>query len=164
MALGPAVSANPPASAAGPARVRTAARHDAGMAASRKRPPRLEIGIDCADPVALAPFWLAALGYDNAEGDGAPYVALLPPDREHPVVFLQRVDDAKIGKNRMHLDLYDREPAALAERLRALGAVEVDQPVYVDGSWAFQVLADPAGNEFCVCAEDSGDAQPEDYR
>jgi hypothetical protein len=38
--------------------------------------PRVEIGIDCQDPVALAPFWEAALGYVRTAGDGHPYINL----------------------------------------------------------------------------------------
>lgn len=42
--------------------------------------PRLELMIDCPDPVALAPFWAGALGYEIGDGDGNPYVNLVPPD------------------------------------------------------------------------------------
>lgn len=131
---------------------------------SRHRRPRLEIGLDCPDPSALAPFWLAALRYDVVEGDGEPYLNLLPADGIGPIVFLQRVPEDKVAKNRMHLDLYSDEPAELVDRLCGLGATRVGERVGADDGW-FQVLADPAGNEFCVCAEaQQPGGHPEDYR
>jgi glyoxalase superfamily protein len=114
--------------------------------------PRVEVGIDCADPEALAPFWLVALGYARARGNGDPFIDLLPDDPGRPVVFLQRTRDPKRGKNRVHLDLYVPEPVALAERLVALGASRLGEPRGEGAEW-FQVMADPEGNEFCVCAE-----------
>jgi hypothetical protein len=114
--------------------------------------PRLEIGIDCPDPDALAPFWCVALGYRRGAGDGYPYVDLVAPAPGLPVVFLQRVPEPKRGKNRVHLDLYVADPAAVIADLEERGATRV-------GPWVgaafdgFQVMADPAGNEFCVCAE-----------
>ena len=42
--------------------------------------PRLEIGIDSQDPFRLAPFWVAALGYEGTRGDAAPYLDLIAPE------------------------------------------------------------------------------------
>jgi hypothetical protein len=115
--------------------------------------PRVEVGIDCLDPFSLAPFWIAALGYTRGEGVGDPYLDLLPPDGDGPVIFLQRVPEPKVGKNRLHLDLYTRAPELLVERLHGLGASLVGEPVGPADHWSFQVMADPEGNEFCVCRE-----------
>jgi len=120
--------------------------------------PRVEIGIDCLDPFALAPFWEAALGYNRAEGDGHPYLNLLPPDGDGPVVFLQRVPEGKGPKNRVHIDLYTRAPELLVERLVGLGGVLVGDPVGTGDLWSFVVLTDPEGNELCVCREVDDDA------
>lgn len=117
--------------------------------------PRLEVGIDCRDPVALAPFWLAALDYLGVRGDGEPYLDLLPPTGAPPV-YLQRVPEGKTVKNRVHLDLFTPEPEALVDRLVALGATRVGEPFGDGPAWSWQVLADPEGNEFCVCRESSG--------
>ncbi|HEX9339306.1 MAG TPA: VOC family protein, partial [Pseudonocardiaceae bacterium] len=43
----------------------------------------------------------------------------------------------------------DRDQAAELARLRALGATPVDVGQSGDVSW--HVLADPEGNEFCLC-------------
>jgi predicted enzyme related to lactoylglutathione lyase len=115
--------------------------------------PRVEIGIDCRDPVELAPFWEAALGYVRTAGDGHPYLNLESPDDDGPVVFLQRVPESKAAKNRLHLDLYTRAPELLVERLVGLGASVLGEPVGPPELWSYQVLADPEGNEFCVCRE-----------
>ena len=51
-------------------------------------PPRVEVGIDCLDPLALASFWVAALGYQGPSGDGEPYIDLVGPEGS-PRIFLQ---------------------------------------------------------------------------
>lgn len=141
---------------------------DASREQPRRQRARLEVGIDCPEPDALAPFWLAALGYERAEGDGKPYLNLLPGDDERPIVFLQRTDDRKHGKNHVHLDVYVDDPVALVDELLRMGARAAGEPELEDGRWSYQVLVDPAGNEFCVCAETGDDGRPvlavEDYR
>jgi hypothetical protein len=115
--------------------------------------PRVEIGIDCVDPVGLAPFWEAALGYVRTAGDGHPYINLESPDADGPAVFLQRVPEPKAAENRLHIDLYTRSPDLLVERLVGLGARTIGEPVGPPELWSFQVMADPEDNEFCVCRE-----------
>ena len=116
--------------------------------------PRIEIGIDCADPASLAPFWAEALGYSlgDLDADGT-YLDLLPPPGSPPV-YLQRVPEPKSTKNRLHIDLFTREPDALIERLISIGASKIGEPITEsDDAW-WQVMGDPDGNEFCVCREE----------
>jgi predicted enzyme related to lactoylglutathione lyase len=110
--------------------------------------PNVDIVIDCADPEALAPFWAAALGYTSL-GFFDPYVVLLPPERAHPPVMLQRVSEPKVGKVRIHFDLRVPDIEAEAQRLEAIGARRVDVGQGADPGWI--TMADPEGNEFCVC-------------
>ena len=120
--------------------------------------PRVEIGIDCQDPTALAPFWSAALGYAVGDMDAAgDYLDLVPPSGSAaPVVYLQRVPEPKSTKNRLHLDLYTPEAESLIARLETLGAQRSGDPRSgSEGGW-WQVMVDPAGNEFCVCREEDG--------
>jgi predicted enzyme related to lactoylglutathione lyase len=111
---------------------------------------RFGLVLDCTDPEQLARFWAPALGYVNLGTAGA-YVALFPDGRRGPKLLLQRVEEAKVVKNRMHLDIEAADIEAEAGRLVALGASRVsDGPCSEHGSnWI--VMADPEGNEFCVC-------------
>jgi predicted enzyme related to lactoylglutathione lyase len=68
-------------------------------------------------------------------------------------VYLQRVPEGKQVKNRVHLDLFVADAALLISELEALGARVLGEPqTGSEGGW-WQVMADPAGNEFCVCLE-----------
>jgi hypothetical protein len=103
------------------------------------------VTFDCADALALARFWAAALGSDVDE-DSTPAKAFVEaPGWGGPNVWFQRVPEGKTAKNRMHFDLrapdgIDREVA----RLVGLGAT-----VVAPGP-DLTVMADPEGNEFCV--------------
>ncbi|PRX92292.1 VOC family protein [Allonocardiopsis opalescens] len=112
------------------------------------------ITIDCAppyEPYELARFWSGVLGrpVDPADAPGDDEVALAPPPAGPTLLFV-RVPEAKSVKNRVHLDLEpDRRRDAEVARLAAMGAVVVDDRRTPTGrGWV--VLADPAGNEFCV--------------
>jgi predicted enzyme related to lactoylglutathione lyase len=113
---------------------------------------RIEIGIDALDPMALAAFWAPALGYEIGEFDAADtYLDMIPAAVDQPLLYFQRVAEVKTTKNRLHLDLYVDEPEAEITRLVALGANIVSEArTGSEGGW-WRVLADPEGNEFCVC-------------
>jgi hypothetical protein len=118
-------------------------------------PTRLvHLVIDAADPVELAGFWAAALGWQTASVE-PDEVVVWPPGFDYPdpsalpLVFVP-VPEPKTRKNRLHLDLASAsatDQAALARRLRDLGASPADVG---QGDVPWVVLADPAGNEFCV--------------
>jgi predicted enzyme related to lactoylglutathione lyase len=112
---------------------------------------RLVTVLDCRDPQALAPFWAAALGYEQTAAAGQ-YVVLGTGDRTQHELILQGVTEPKTAKNRMHLDIHAPDIEAESERLVALGARRVEGPIE---EWGEQwiVLADPEGNELCVCHE-----------
>ncbi len=113
---------------------------------------RIEIGIDTVMPELLAAFWADALGYTIGEMDrGGTYLDLVPPEPTMPVVYLQRVPESKTVKNRLHLDLMTPDPEAAIGRLISLGASRVGTPMSGSDSAWWQVMADPEGNEFCVC-------------
>ena len=93
-------------------------------------------------------FWAAALGY-RAVGFGDPYFLLLPAQRAYPPVILQRVPEPKQGKARIHFDLRVADVEAEVRRLEALGARRIDIGQGDEVAWV--PMADPEGNEFCVC-------------
>jgi predicted enzyme related to lactoylglutathione lyase len=110
----------------------------------------LGLVLDCQNPNAVAPFWAAALDY-VAVGEAGAYVMLLPNGRPGPKLLLQEVPERKSVKNRMHLDIDAADIEAEATRLEALGArrVQPDQTHEHGTTWI--LMADPQGNEFCVC-------------
>jgi predicted enzyme related to lactoylglutathione lyase len=115
-----------------------------------KQPPAIGLVLDCADPAALAPFWAEALDYVSL-GEFGVYTALFPNGRPGPKLLLQKVDEAKVTKNRMHLDIEVPDIEAEATRLEALGATRVQaDPLHEEGS-TWILMTDPEGNEFCVC-------------
>ncbi|MGH9025852.1 MAG: VOC family protein [Acidimicrobiia bacterium] len=110
----------------------------------------LGLVLDCADAAALAPFWAAALGYVTV-GQMDNVVVLVPDGRPGPHLILQEVPEPKAAKNRMHVDLHPADIEAEAARLVGLGArrLEAEPRRAYGANWI--VMADPEGNEFCVC-------------
>ena len=96
-------------------------------------------------------FWSAALGYVQWFEPFDGWAGLKPPpdDPRHglPLIF-QRVPEPKVVKNRAHVDYQAMDRATEVERLVGLGATVVREVAENDMRWT--VMADPAGNEFCV--------------
>ena len=111
---------------------------------------KMGLVLDCADPETLAEFWSAALGYSTLGGAGS-YIMLVDEAGQQPKLLLQRVGEPKSGKNRMHLDIETPAVDAEVERLEALGARRVEPDAFEEHGTRWVVMADPEGNEFCVC-------------
>ena len=111
--------------------------------------------LDCADPHRLATFWTEALGYSKA-GSAGSYVVLVAPDGDSPKLLLQAVTEPKTAKNRMHLDIEIPDVDAEVARLEALGARRLEPEVRTEHGTHWVVMADPEGNEFCVCDGGTG--------
>jgi hypothetical protein len=104
--------------------------------------------ITCDGPREVGLFWSQALGWPLV-WDQDDETAIRAPDGTGPFITWGPPVEAKLAKNRFHLDLAT-EPGRQAEeveRLVALGATTVD---IGQGEVTWVVLADPAGNEFCV--------------
>ncbi len=132
------------------------------------------VTIDCSDPAALARFWALALDYvEQPPPDGfatweefavtinipeerwKDFGAVVDPDGVGPRLFFQRVPEGKTAKNRMHLDIDTADVDGEVLRLEALGARRLDEARIEHGTrWV--VMADPEGNEFCVCDGGAG--------
>ena len=105
--------------------------------------------VDTPDPHALAPFWEAASGWVGGRPATTASACGTPTGRG-PWLELLPTDDPKVVKNRVHLDVAPYaadDQAAEVERLKALGATDVD---IGQGEQTWVVLADPQGGEFCV--------------
>src|SRR2546430_250973 len=110
----------------------------------------LGLVLDCADPEKLARFWAPALGYTNL-GAAGNYVLLMPADSGRPKLLLQAVPEAKVTKNRVHLDIETADIEEEASRLEGLGAQRRELKAREEHGTRWFVMADPEGNEFCVC-------------
>jgi predicted enzyme related to lactoylglutathione lyase len=106
------------------------------------------ITVDCADPVGVATFWAAALGWPVR--DMHRDIAVVASDLVGmPRLLFLAVPEQKYAKNRWHLDIQATTTMeAEVARLAGLGATvlrRVDQ-----GEGVFTVMTDVEGNEFCV--------------
>jgi 4a-hydroxytetrahydrobiopterin dehydratase len=104
----------------------------------------VEIAIDALDIDAVRPFWDAVLGWGViARND------VQDPLRLGPAVWFQQMDEPRPQRNRIHLDVtvaHDEAPARIERALAAGGHLVSD-----DEAPAFWILADPEGNEACIC-------------
>ena len=139
----------------------------------------IQVTFDCADPGRVASFWAEALGYklqDPPEGYaswpdfltaiGVPETdwnkasAIVDPDGRGPRIYFQRVPEAKMVKNCVHLDVNvggghgtptderrSRVDAAV-ERLCGIGATKLRPYEELGEYWV--VMQDIEGNEFCL--------------
>lgn len=109
---------------------------------------------DAHDAYAQSVFWCQLLGYhEDAEDPNLPgheECMIFSPDGTHRLLFIE-VPDAKVVKNRIHLDLSPSDGTRESEvaRLLALGATAFADHVRPNGS-GWITLADPEGNEFCM--------------
>jgi hypothetical protein len=138
---------------------------------------QFQVTFDCAEPGRVGRFWCEVLGYivppppqgfaswdefDRSlppEQQGSAF-ACIDPSGVGPRLYFQRVPEAKVVKNRVHLDvrvgtgLVGEERLATLEaecaRLLALGAERV-QLLTADGfNESCIVMRDIEGNEFCL--------------
>lgn len=122
-----------------------------GVTATLLPPSRTDVAIDCSDEAAVRPFWRVGLGY--RESGPADAVELLDPRGTGPRVWFQHMEIQRTERNRIHLDVY--VPVAdCVERVQDIidvgGVLLTDE--HAPDWW---VLADPEGNELCVCSWDA---------
>ena len=110
------------------------------------------ITIDCADAAALARFWAGVLGRQVTEGSTSGHAVLLAGDGDTngPRIVLNKVLEAKVVKNRLHLDLISDTFDAEAGRLLSLGARRLRDVQKGTSRWT--TFADIEGNEFDLIA------------
>jgi len=123
----------------------------------------------CAEPVRLAEFWAAALGYapvevpadveaafqaaiERGEVDPTGWAMLVHPDGVGPRLLFQRRPKTPTDSIPIHLDLNADDPEAEVERLVALGATVVESKTQTTAGFTetWTVMRDPEGNGFCV--------------
>jgi 4a-hydroxytetrahydrobiopterin dehydratase len=112
---------------------------------------RVEVAIDALDIDAVRPFWLAVLGYveEPPREPGGQVVAVVDPNRIGPAFWFQQMDAPRPQRNRIHLDV--TVPHDVAEERVAAAIAAGGTLVSAERARAFWILADPEGNEACVC-------------
>lgn len=114
---------------------------------------------NCTDAYALSEWWKALLGYTDVPGDpnepGHEECMVLDPATGHRLLFIE-VEHLQEPVGRVHLDLApeDRTRDEEVERVLGLDATLVEDRRRPDGT-GWVVLADPAGNRFCIVRSDA---------
>jgi hypothetical protein len=113
-----------------------------------------QVTFDCERWEPLVEFWSQASDFaedpENPNAPGDPEGMLVNAEQRLALLFIP-VPEPKSVKNRLHLDVVPSEGTRdeEVERLLGLGATQVENHRRPDGG-GWVVLADPAGNEFCV--------------
>ena len=108
----------------------------------------LEIAIDALDIPLVRPFWKAITGYADEPGSEL-NAALVDPTGRGPEIWFQQMDAPRPQRNRIHIDVdvpHEAAGARIDAAIAAGGRLLSD-----DAAPAFWVLADPEGNESCIC-------------
>lgn len=121
-----------------------------GLTSSPAKVRTVEIGIDALDIPLIRPFWRAVLGYVDGPSDpGDEPNDLFDPVGIGPEVWFQQMDEPRPQRNRIHFDVtvpHDVAEQRIADTIAAGGRLINDSEAR-----AFWVLADPEGNEACIC-------------
>lgn len=113
---------------------------------------RIELTLDCSDLNRMATFWQSAVGFVVEGIIEDRYISL---NWQGIVLTLQRVEELKSVKNRMHLDILVDDVDGEVHRLETLGASRLTPVPRQEFGQTWYVLADPEGNEFCVARDRS---------
>ena len=108
----------------------------------------LEIAVDALDIPLVRPFWKAITGYADEPGSEL-NAALVDPTGRGPEIWFQQMDAPRPQRNRIHIDVdvpHEAAGARIDAAIAAGGRLLSD-----DAAPAFWVLADPEGNEACIC-------------
>lgn len=124
---------------------------DRGLTSEPLAARSYEVAIDALDIDAVRPFWKAVLAYvdDVPPGHSGQVIAIRDPSRIGPAFWFQQMDQPRPQRNRIHIDVtvpHDVAEEHVSAALAAGGRLLTDQ--YAKAYW---VLADPEGNEACIC-------------
>ncbi len=104
--------------------------------------------INAADHDLLVGFWKELLGVEVARSFPPYFTWLAPQEGTGVSVAIQAVRELTPGRNRLHLDTEVADIEAAVARIEALGGSFLED--HEIGGFAWKVMADPEGNEFCI--------------
>lgn len=109
---------------------------------------------DCHDPLRVAHFWATALAFAIDERNAPDEIRISDPSGIGRGLYFEKVPEAKMVKNRVHLDLttdiaWQDEVHRLVEAGARVVATHHD-PEGFDSPYEWTVMQDPEGNEFCI--------------
>lgn len=106
------------------------------------------IAIDCNDLDAMKAFWARLTGYSELYAEDTFAILGNPEKMGWTKLFVQKVPEPRVGKNRLHIDLYVPDREAAAAEVEAAGGSRVAE--HENGLVKWLIMADPEGNEFCL--------------
>jgi 4a-hydroxytetrahydrobiopterin dehydratase len=134
------------------ARVITELAAEVDVRESAAAPDIVELALDTGDREAIKPFWQAILGYRAPEDVPD---ELRDSAERMPSMWFQDSDSQAPDRQRWHLDIsvpHDVAQQRIQAAIDAGGTLVSDQRAP-----AFWVLADPDGNQACICTWQSRD-------
>ncbi|MEM9041563.1 MAG: VOC family protein [Actinomycetota bacterium] len=108
------------------------------------KPALLATTIDCVDLEPMAEFWADLLGVEHQVHE--PFAFLGPTEGRRATIWLQRVPEERVGKNRLHLDFVVRDLDAACDRVVELGGALGPERSWQAFHW--RTCSDPEGNVF----------------
>lgn len=112
-----------------------------------------EVTLDCCDTARAAEFWSQVLDLPPRPQSMTGWFQLGPADAGGPVINIQPVVELKVGKSRVHLDLWVDDFDSAVLFVEGLGGKRLD--VHSHDEWLIGVMADPEGIEFCLVGRSS---------
>ena len=109
-------------------------------------PVQIAVTVDCNDLDAQFAFWTEFLGLKGEIHE--PFGFIPAPENRTGAIWLQRVPEKPMGKNRLHLDFVVDDLSAAERRVESLGGSVEEMHSWQDFTW--RTCADPEGNLFDV--------------
>ena len=110
-------------------------------------PLLVAVTLDCNDLEAMTAFWSGLLGVEVAHVE-EPFSFLAHAHDRKVTVWLQRVPEPRVGKNRIHLDFAVPDLETTEQRILELGGRLGERQSFHEFVW--RVCEDPEGNVFDV--------------
>ena len=107
-----------------------------------------EVTLDYCDSERGRSFWSTVLDLPARSQLQPGWFQIGPTITGGPVINIQPVGESKVGKSRLHLDLWVNDLPAAVALVVGLGGQTLDE--HTHGEWHICVMADLEGVEFCL--------------